>query len=440
MAYYIWIIDAGDTTLRIAPAGKEVLYLSEKSETVDKLSVNDKILFFLTSPTNGIGIGATVIQSNNNAITLTKEFEVSSVLKFNDLPIEVKPLFRPNVQIIPISEDSYSSIVNDLLSQQIIGKNSNISQKNTSQKITDGFQTIYYGAPGTGKSHEVKCMTGEINIQNLPNVFRTTFHPDTDYATFVGCYKPTMRELHNSLESQIAYSFVPQVFTEAYIYAYQNPKEKTYLVIEEINRGNCAQIFGDLFQLLDRKENGTSEYSIKADTDLANYLESQGLEGKKLCLPSNFYILATMNTSDQSLFPMDSAFKRRWDWKYVPISYTESKSSAFTIDIDGKKYSWVEFIKAVNKRIFDITQSEDKEMGNFFIKSSINTEQFKSKVMFYLWNEVLRDEVENNKYFFYSENKDGQSEKFTFKQLYEDGSEQLLIGFMNKLELVEEEQ
>lgn len=147
-----------------------------------------------------------------------------------------------------------------------------------------------------------------------------------------------------------------------------------------------------------------------------------------------------MNTSDQSLFPMDSAFKRRWDWKYVPISYTESKSSAFTIDIDGKKYSWVEFIKAVNKRIFDITQSEDKEMGNFFIKSSINTEQFKSKVMFYLWNEVLRDEVENNKYFFYSENKDGQSEKFTFKQLYEDGSEQLLIGFMNKLELVEEEQ
>lgn len=100
----------------------------------------------------------------------------------------------------------------------------------------------------------------------------------------------------------------------------------------------------------------------------------------------------------------------------------------------------MEFIKAVNKRIFDITQSEDKEMGNFFIKSSINTEQFKSKVMFYLWNEVLRDEVENNKYFFYSENKDGQSEKFTFKQLYEDGSEQLLIGFMNKLELVEEEQ
>ncbi|MBR5694904.1 MAG: AAA family ATPase [Paludibacteraceae bacterium] len=315
------------------------------------------------------------------------------------------------------------------------------------------LQQIFYGAPGTGKSHEVKKLTGEL-LENeeevdLPNVFRTTFHPDTDYASFVGCYKPTMKPTTDAAktlsgkEEEIVYEFVPQVFTNAYVYAYTT-QEPTYLVIEEINRGNCAQIFGDLFQLLDRK-NGKSEYKIKADNDLAKYLreqlgaDSEGIQDGKLCLPANLHILATMNTSDQSLFPMDSAFKRRWDWEYVPINYgTGVQSGSFVITIGDKSYSWVDFIKQVNEKIFDLTQSEDKQMGNFFIKHSINEDGFKSKVMFYLWYEVLRDETENNKYFFYKKTTVDSREvssKFTFKDLYGDQATETLQQFMEYLKV-----
>ena len=314
------------------------------------------------------------------------------------------------------------------------------------------LQQIFYGAPGTGKSHEVKEQTGELldngEERDLPNVFRTTFHPDTDYASFVGCYKPTMKPTSKEektltgKDEEIVYEFVPQTFTDAYIYAYTHSTEQTYLVIEEINRGNCAQIFGDLFQLLDRKD-GVSEYKIKADKDLANYLidtlgeDSEGIKDGKLCLPANLNILATMNTSDQSLFPMDSAFKRRWEWEYVPINYsTDIKSGTFNITIGEKTYLWVDFIEKANKKIFDLTQSEDKQLGNFFIKCSIDEKEFKSKVMFYLWYEVLRDETENNKYFFYKKTTiDGKEEfgKFIFKDLYEQDATQTLQQFMEYL-------
>ena len=322
------------------------------------------------------------------------------------------------------------------------------------QEIPLGYplQHIFYGAPGTGKSHEVKKQTGELLTSgeeiDLPNVFRTTFHPDTDYASFVGCYKPTMKPTSKEektltgKDEEIVYEFVPQTFTDAYIYAYIHSTEQTYLVIEEINRGNCAQIFGDLFQLLDRK-GGVSEYKIKADKDLANYLidklgeDSEGIKEGKLCLPANLNILATMNTSDQSLFPMDSAFKRRWEWEYIPINYgTDIKSGTFEIKIGDKVYPWVGFIEEVNKRIFDLTQSEDKQLGNFFIKHSVDEKEFKSKVMFYLWYEVLRDETENNKYFFYKKTTiDGKEErgKFFFKDLYEEDATQILQQFMEDL-------
>lgn len=336
--------------------------------------------------------------------------------------------------------------------ESIIVKKSSIS--NTTQGLKP-YQVIFYGAPGTGKSHEVKQITGELfengKEVDFPNVFRTTFHPDTDYASFVGCYKPTMRKTGKKHQvdgkdvddEEIIYTYTPQSFTDAYVHAYTT-NEPTYLVIEEINRGNCAQIFGDLFQLLDRK-NGVSEYKIKADKDLAQYLteklgaDSEGIQDGKLCLPANLHILATMNTSDQSLFPMDSAFKRRWEWEYVPINYDKDiKSGEFEITIGNNSYSWVAFIEKVNEKIFALTQSEDKQMGNFFIKHSIDEKGFKSKVMFYLWYEILRDETENNKYFFYGKtNIDGKEvlSKFTFKDLYGDKATETLLQFMAYLEV-----
>ena len=265
-------------------------------------------------------------------------------------------------------------------------------------------------------------------------VFRTTFHPDTDYAAFVGCYKPSMND------GVIEYSFTPQVFTNAYIAAWENTKKPVYLVIEEINRGNCAQIFGDLFQLLDRdKETGKSEYPIKADKDLVAHVEKvlgaghEGIKNGELCLPSNLIIYATMNTSDQSLFPMDSAFKRRWDWEYVPINYSKDiDSGKFIIEIDDDtKYSWVEFLESVNDKIYDATNSEDKQMGNFFIKKSIKANEFVNKVMFYLWNEVCKEEYGTQRNFF-RKGKEGKTE-FKFTELFGDNQATILKEFMTSL-------
>ena len=382
-----------------------------------------------------------------------------SVLDFDD-PVAFENVMNELIQLPQFIEynnngnNQYSNTLKHYLRFLHAKKMFSDTSKETITKNDSNLplQQIFYGAPGTGKSREVKKQTGELldngKEQDLPNVFRTTFHPDTDYASFVGCYKPTMKPTSKEektltgKDEEIVYEFVPQTFTDAYIYAYTHSTEQTYLVIEEINRGNCAQIFGDLFQLLDRK-GGVSEYKIKADKDLANYLidtlgeDSESIKDGKLCLPANLNILATMNTSDQSLFPMDSAFKRRWEWEYVPINYsTDIKSGTFNITIGEKTYLWVDFIKEANKKIFDLTQSEDKQLGNFFIKCSIDEKEFKSKVMFYLWYEVLRDETENNKYFFYKKTViDGKEEfgKFIFKDLYEPDATQTLQQFMEYL-------
>jgi len=318
------------------------------------------------------------------------------------------------------------------------------------------FQQIFYGAPGTGKSHTINEETkGE-------DVIRTTFHPDTDYSTFVGAYKPTTVEetvmtvigtkavaVENEdgskrKETKIVYEFVAQAFLQAYIAAWKNyasagedePKRQ-FLVIEEINRGNCAQIFGDLFQLLDRNESGFSEYPIKADADMQKQLKkelyglsvvnankinalynnrnvvSEVFNGDILLLPDNLYIWATMNTSDQSLFPIDSAFKRRWDWKYIPIS---NANKGWTIKVNGNKYDWWNFLEKINTQIGSTTNSEDKKLGYFFCKAAnneISAETFVGKVMFYLWNDVFKDYDFDSNIF-----KDDNGETMTFDKFY----------------------
>ena len=345
------------------------------------------------------------------------------------------------------------------------------------------LQTIFYGAPGTGKSYKTN------EVAKKYSTIRTTFHPDSDYSTFVGAYKPTtikdnryvmdgsnpiaMKYPDNDekesrrgafiKESKIEYRFVKQAFLKSYINAWKlfavvdNEEVKPqFLIIEEINRGNCAQIFGDLFQLLDRKD-GFSEYPVEADEDIRKSLISEdtkidpsfgekGLQftdtqkdainsvfnkdedtpfrnvaddiacGKVLVLPPNFYIWATMNTSDQSLFPIDSAFKRRWDWKYVRICEGKKKDGSplnyrirFTIpEIGGKPAetvdeNWWDFVRAINKQIEEATKSEDKKLGFFFCKPDkkandadecntiISAETFVGKVVFYLWQDVFKD-------------------------------------------------
>lgn len=319
------------------------------------------------------------------------------------------------------------------------------------------LQQIFYGAPGTGKSYTINRDTaGE-------DVIRTTFHPDTDYSTFVGAYKPTTVEeevmtvigtkavpVENAdgthrKESKIVYEFVQQSFLQAYVAAWKKYAEtqdgeprKQFLVVEEINRGNCAQIFGDLFQLLDRNAHGFSDYPITADADMNRQLKKafagltltngdsinamyngrnvcqEVLEGDILLLPNNLYIWATMNTSDQSLFPIDSAFKRRWDWQYMPIS---NANLNWAIEVNGNKYEWWQFLEKINEKIGSLTNSEDKKLGYFFCKADnegvITAETFVGKVIFYLWNDVFKDYEFSDTIF-----DDGNGGKLTFDKFY----------------------
>ena len=194
-----------------------------------------------------------------------------------------------------------------------------------------------------------------------------------------------------------------------------------------------------------------SDYPINADTDLKDYLlyaknddgsdvleNKQGIKDGKLCLPPNLSIIASMNTSDQSLFPMDSAFKRRWAWEYVPIDYANEESGKFTITIGNKVYLWHDFLRIINDKIKKVTSSEDKQMGNFFIKQSIDEKEFKDKVMFYIWSEVGKDNYQTNDAIFKCY-KLGSTDKqeFSFNELYSFGSTQKLQDFMAILEVPE---
>lgn len=401
---------------------------------------------------------------------------------------------------------TYKSFMGNSTDKTPVNENSN---QNEIQDSHTPIQAIYFGSPGTGKSHQIKDF---FKKKNIPDdfIFRTTFHPDTDYASFVGCYKPITsktkqsniaysieeladiykrdvgptenlktghieprikfgieyceyfggsaanydankmlelagKELASNCQvdrvgityvkyginvglkigagknaGTITYDFAPETFTNAYVKAWQNPTENVYLVIEEINRGNCAQIFGDLFQLLDRNDDGVSEYPIKADADLTKYLQDElgenheGIADGKIKLPANLYILATMNTSDQSLFPMDSAFKRRWEWKYVPTSVTGDKKKVLKVESKKEKvlinkeqeqkvlkvgmyqYDWSMFLEKINRCITDATHSDDKQLGFWFVKTpkgsnEIKIDTFVSKVIFYLWTDVFKD-------------------------------------------------
>lgn len=292
--------------------------------------------------------------------------------------------------------------------EAIINTSENSRLSHTNKKP---HQIIFYGAPGTGKSYTINETTKD------ESVIRTTFHPDSDYSTFVGAYKPTtiqvtMRDVsgHKIIEGgkevkedRIVYEFVNQSFLQAYIQAWKYYAEtavdaepqKQYLIIEEINRGNCAQIFGDLFQLLDRNSTGFSDYPIYTDNDMRKQLfkafeglsisqseninnlyngrnvTEQVLKGEILLLPNNLYIWATMNTSDQSLFPVDSAFKRRWEWQYMPIGkgYDDNGNELnWKICIGANEYDWWSFIEKINLQIGSTTNSEDKKLGFFFCK------------------------------------------------------------------------
>mgnify|MGYP002516568059 CR=1 FL=1 len=307
--------------------------------------------------------------------------------------------------------------------RHIIGAQS-MNSEETSEDIPNevGNNLIIYGAPGTGKSHELESRVPE---KYKEHIRRVVFHSEYSYFDFVGSYKPTPVYQHDDNHNEyvdasgkeiqlqgtpvIDYQFVPGPFTESLIDACNNPKEPYYLIIEEINRANAAAVFGDIFQLLDRNEQGRSKYGVAPSKELRDYLgqhlNSEGSSSPdELRIPSNLFLWATMNNADQGVMFMDSAFKRRWNFEYETISLPlNEKLGISQIAYNNGTWTLLQILSAINEKLRKMNPPipEDRLIGQFFLpKESLNSEAdiqkaFK-KVLIYLWDDVLRNNNRNN--------------------------------------------
>nr|WP_263327107.1 AAA family ATPase [Neobacillus sp. Marseille-Q6967] len=286
-----------------------------------------------------------------------------------------------------------------------------------------GINRIYFGAPGTGKSYNIEKFIKVHGIPNYnhkidhPNVFRATLHPEYGYTDFVGQVMPVVEPINeDGSETKIEYKFNPQVFTKAIKFAFDrlNKGEPVFLILEEMSRSNVAAVFGDLFQLLDRDENGESEYRID---NLVISTEIWGEHStKKIYLPNNFFIIGTVNTSDQNVFVMDTAFKRRFEFEYVDANEVAKDDNGeplnnftfqFLDDDDNEDvvFDWINLYRSLNNFITNqgekgLGLSEDKQLGQFFIKFRTNDDrynynQFSGKLLEYLWNDVQKVSYSN---------------------------------------------
>lgn len=290
-------------------------------------------------------------------------------------------------------------------------------------RVEMNMQNIYFGAPGTGKSYRVdeliKKYYPDVDIKDNPFIFKTTVYSDYSYYNFIGNIMPT------SKNEEIGYDFKAGVFSEALARAFEYKEKEIFLIVEEMSRGNIASIFGDVFQLLDRDENGISEYSINNNL-ISQYLKEKEISiGNKIFLPKNFHIIGTVNTSDQNVNVIDTAFKRRFEFIYVDVSPTYNEDgtlmNSFEFTLDGKDFEWNKLYMSLNELITTkLELSEDKQIGQFFIKFKNykdNDEQkfnaIQNKLLHYLWDDVQGASISEEHSIF---NKDYK----TFSSLYID--------------------
>lgn len=365
--------------------------------------------------------------------------EAKSILSQNEI------IIPPNLNIIGaiIMDEKKTDMIFDFEFKRVMIKddleiNENINnvklEYETTHESVFPLNRVLFGAPGTGKSHKLSKEMVELLENPEKDYERVTFHPDYVFSQFVGTYKPVpiAKKDGEQVKEEITYQYVPGPFIRAYVKALksaQTDNPKPYLLlIEEINRAKVAAVFGDIFQLLDRTD-GVSEYPIRTSEDLRQYLANELKVSEDqvdtLTLPDNLYIWATMNSADQGVFPMDTAFKRRWDFEYLELDGGESDIGGYKFNVAGQTYEWNALRKALNEVLSeDYNINEDKLMGPFFIKldqykieiksDDSNTaesdkkyydpilndkflDMFKSKVLMYLFDDAVK---QKRKYFF----------------------------------------
>lgn len=320
------------------------------------------------------------------------------------MQIEYNP--NKNTYIIgerEIDDATFIEIIKSKKLEQLLSKDSSsaiILSKNVHHSpIQDipkkPIQKIFFGAPGTGKSYKINEYIKN-NCSDYTNfVFRTTIYSDYSYYNFIGSIEPTMND------NNIEYNFKPGIFTIALKQALENINENIFLVIEEMTRGDIAAIFGDIFQLLDRDKNGQSEYPIDNKL-IAQYIYTKEEEKKdKIKLPNNFHIIGSINTTDQNVYIMDSAFKRRFDFEYISVKPKLDEQGLYLNEYEFTlnqnkleiKFSWNKLYQALNDFIVKkLGLKEDKQLGQFFLKFTNNKddnyELIQNKLLHYLWDDI----------------------------------------------------
>lgn len=303
-----------------------------------------------------------------------------------------KLMISSNGKELPNGETFKNAILHSLNDDVTNFENSNALHSISSKKenVTKAFNMIYYGIPGSGKSYIVDEKYNDLEYK----IYRTTFHPEYTNSDFVGQIIPTVKD------SKVEYNFHPGAFTLALKYALENKDKKVCLIIEEINRGNSSAIFGDIFQLLDRNEEGKSKYEI-FNGPILDYLNENGMNLERIYIPSNMWIIATMNTSDQNIFTLDTAFKRRWKMEYIKNIFADndkSKELKNKVIPFGEKYpnvTWEKFVNKINNHIIHDTSginAEDKQLGKYFVsvEEIDNMKEFSEKILSYLWEDVAK--------------------------------------------------
>lgn len=309
-----------------------------------------------------------------------------------------------NISLTTVANDMLASTIND--KKRIVSTCNNKSDMGTEAvRVKGGINEIVYGAPGTGKSRYLEDKYGQTSL-----ITRVVFHSEYSYYDFIGVYKPVplYKATNDSFKSingedvtigepYIDYRFIPGPFIKVLVESWLNPEKMHTLLIEEINRADAASVFGEVFQLLDRDIDGSSEYSFQPSEDLKGYLMSiDGLQQylkNGVLIPSNMNIVATMNSADQGVKPMDSAFKRRWNFHYVRIKIKGAVHEKAEIKYAARKVYWGSLVDLINKKLSSGTMKfeEDKLIGPYFIKpEEVGKKQAIDKLLLYLWDDVLR--------------------------------------------------
>jgi len=286
-----------------------------------------------------------------------------------------------------VAIDAITTNLDDIkrrLSLNIEGDDS--SNQNSDELVKGGKNVIYYGVPGSGKSYEID------QIIDIDFSERVVFHPDYSYSDFIGQILPRVIKLEGEAEGKLRYVFEPGPITKMIKKAHDDPHHMYYLVIEEINRGNAPAIFGDAFQLLDRDEDGFGKYQIH-NYDMAKVVYGKEYDNEAITMPSNLTLLATMNTSDQNVFTLDTAFQRRWEMHL--INNDVYKADHADRKIEGSNVAWGRFAEITNNEIIRFGEtmgsSEDKRLGAYFAQiNELSKDRFPEKVLKYLWDDAFK--------------------------------------------------